>query len=142
MAILIDRQIAYGAPEKCLRILDVFFGGNIQAQHGLLDQILSVLSRSSLTHEESQQAGKMRGAVRIRLGDIERTESHLVVEKYGHGSADLRALAACQDICAAHGLNAFDAFVRFRESSAESTACARSRSIAVISGREAQLTAA
>src|ERR1700736_3791236 len=103
MAILIDRQIAYGAPEKCLRILDVFFGGNMQAQHGLLDQILSVLSRSSLPHEETQQAGKMRGAVRFRFGDIERTESHLVVEKYGHGSADLGALAACQDICAAHG---------------------------------------
>jgi hypothetical protein len=43
MAIVIDRQIAYGTPEKCLLILDVFFGVNMQAQHGLLDQILSVL---------------------------------------------------------------------------------------------------
>ncbi len=67
-------------------------------QQGFLDQILSILPRSSFAPYEYQQAGKMRGAVRIRLRDIERTESHIPIEKYWHRSAHLWPLATGQRI--------------------------------------------
>ena len=60
----------YSPPEKRLLIVHLnVFGVYKETHHGFLDQILSVLARSSLAPETSQQAGEILGAARIRFGD-------------------------------------------------------------------------